>query len=75
MIKSDFKIRMYGFGELALAYFPNGSKKAASLYFYRLIKSDAELQQKLVEAGYKPKIKIISPKIVSVFVEYLGEPY
>ena len=48
MIKEDiFKVRAYGYGELAQLYFPNISKKSASAQLRRWIKlSDTVLSEK-----------------------------
>lgn len=75
MSEKVFKIRTYGFGELASEYMPNVSKITASLYLNRTIKENTILQQKLYEAGYKSKKKILTPLMVKIIIEHLGEPF
>lgn len=75
MTERIFKIRTYGFSELASAYKPNLTKKSASNYFNRLIKSNPELLEKLLKVNYKQRMQTLSPLMVTVFVEYLGEPF
>ena len=75
MPEKVFKLRMYGFSELAREYKPNLTKASASNYFHKLIKENPELEQKLLNANYKPKMQTLSPLMVSVFVDFLGKPY
>ncbi|OIP02438.1 MAG: hypothetical protein AUJ98_01425 [Bacteroidetes bacterium CG2_30_33_31] len=70
-----FKIRMYGFNELAREYKPHLSKKSAANYFNRLIKQNPDLELELRKARYKPRMQTLSPLMESVFVEFLGEPF
>ena len=41
----QFKIRSYGYGELAMLYFPNSAKKCASVQFRRWIIFNKKLAQ------------------------------
>ena len=75
MTDKVFKVRTYGFGELAFEYLPNGAKITATHFLSKMIKSNEELSQSLLEANYHPNAKILTPKMVSIIVEYLGEPY
>jgi hypothetical protein len=70
-----FKVRTYGFGELAFEYLPNGAKKSATHFLTRTIKANDDLNQKLLEANYHQNAKILTPLMVSIIVDYLGEPY
>jgi hypothetical protein len=70
----QFKIRSYGFGELAQLYFPSVAKKSASIQLRRWIKKNKKLEIQLSEAEYKPGQKIITPKQVGLLVFPLGEP-
>lgn len=70
----QFKIRSYGYGELALLYFPNCTKKSASTQLGRWVRQNEKLKVQLLELGYKPRKKILSPSQVRLIVELFGEP-
>jgi hypothetical protein len=69
-----FKIKSYGYGELALLYFPNSTKKSASVQLRRWIVSNKKLETDLYDAGFKPGQKIFTPKQVQLLTEMLGNP-
>lgn len=71
----QFKIRSYGYGELALLYFPNSTKKSASVQFRRWILYNDNLVTELQHSGFKPGKRILTPKQVSVLIKHLGEPH
>ena len=75
MPEKVFKIRMYGFGELASEYKPHIAKKSAAYYLNRVIKNDKEISKKLSKANYFPRMKTLTPAMVEIIVELLGEPY
>ena len=70
----QFKIRSYGYGELALLYFPNSTKKSASTQLGRWMRQNEKLKLQLLELGYKPRNKILTPVQVKLIVELIGEP-
>jgi hypothetical protein len=70
----QFKIKSYGYGELALLYFPNSTKKSASVQFRRWIVFNEKLINDLKEVGYKKGQKLLTPKQVSILTNYLGIP-
>lgn len=70
----QFKIKSYAYCELALLYFPNSSKKSASTQFGRWLRQNEKLKMQLLELGYKPRKKILTPSQVKLIVELLGEP-
>jgi hypothetical protein len=70
----QFKIRSYGYGELALLYFPNSTKSSASTQFGRWVKQNEKLKNQLCEQGYRPRKKILTPSQVKVIVDCFGEP-
>lgn len=70
----QFKIRSYGFGELAQLYFPCITKKSASVQLRRWIKKNKKLEIELFETEYKPGQKIITPKQVGLIIVHFGEP-
>ena len=70
----QFKIRSYGYGELALLYFPNSAKKSASTQLGRWIRENESLKNQLKELGYKKGKKILTPNQVKTLAQYFGEP-
>jgi hypothetical protein len=70
----QFKIRTYGYGELALLYFPNSTKKSASVQLRRWIISDNNLKTDLENSGFKKWQKLLTPKQVGIIINYIGEP-
>jgi hypothetical protein len=75
MIKEDiFKVRAYGFGELAQLYFTSITKKSASAQLRRWIKLSDTVLPMLKSFGYKPGNRLLTPAHVKVIVEEFGEP-
>lgn len=74
MQEEKFKVRAYGYGELALLYFPNSSKVSATTQFGRWIRQNEILKLQLFELGYKPKKKILTPSQVKLIADVFGEP-
>ena len=74
MQEEKFKVRALGFGELAQLYFPNISKKSASIQLSRWLKINVELNKNLSVYGFKNGQKLLTPKQVELIVNYLGEP-
>lgn len=70
----QFKIKSYGYGELAMLYFPNSTKKSASNQLRRWIKMNEKLKNKLMISGYKPGNKILTPKQVGIVISEIGLP-
>ena len=70
----QFKIRSYGYCELALLYFPNCNKRSASTQLGRWLQQNEKLKVQLLELGYKPRKKILTPSQVKLIVELFGEP-
>lgn len=73
-MEESFKIRSYGYGELALLYFSNSTKNSASTQLGRWVRQNEKLKEKLVAAGFKPRRKILTPIQVKIIVEFLGAP-
>jgi prophage antirepressor-like protein len=75
MIKEDiFKVRAYGFGELAQLYFTSITKKSASAQLRRWITSSETVLPMLKNLGYKPGNRLLTPAHVKVIIEEFGEP-
>lgn len=70
----QFKIRSYGYCELALLYFPHSTKKSASTQLGRWIRQHEILKIRLFESGLKPGKKILTPNQVKLIVELFGDP-
>jgi hypothetical protein len=73
-MEEKFRIRSYGFGELAQLYFPNISKKSASAQLRRWIKLSNTALVMLESHGYKPGLRLLTPAQVKVVVDEFGEP-
>jgi hypothetical protein len=73
-MEEKFKIRSYGFGELAQLYFPNISKKSDSAQLRRWIKLSNTALIILESHGYKPGLRLLRPAHVKVIVEEFGDP-
>ena len=73
-MNEQFKIRSYGYGELALLYFPNSTKKSATTQFGRWLRQNKTLKEKLFRFGFKPRTKLLTPNQVKIIIELIGEP-
>lgn len=73
-MEKDFTIRTYGYGELALLYFPNSSKKSASTQLGRWIQVNDKLANKLKNAGFIKGKRILTPMQVKIIIENIGSP-
>ena len=73
-MEDKFKIRSYGYGELALLYFPNSSPKSASVQLRTWIRLNEKLKSELNETGFTPGKKILTPRQVELIVNEIGEP-
>lgn len=58
--------------DLAMAYFPDCSKKTASRLFAREIHGNVALMAELEATGYHRSQKRLSPKQVGIIERYLG---
>lgn len=73
-MEEKFKIRSYGYGELAQLYFPNNTPKSASVQLRTWIQLNEKLKSELSATGFTPGKKVLTPKQVELIVFYLGEP-
>lgn len=69
-----FKIKSYGYGELAMLYFPNSTKKSASVQLRRWITYNTNLVRNLEVTGFKKGQRVLTPMQVSMIILSLGEP-
>ena len=73
-MSNDFKIRSYGFGELAQLYCPNVLPKSANETLHRWIRLNTKLSSDLKTHGFYPGLRSLTPKMVELIVEAIGEP-
>jgi len=73
-MEKEFIIRSYGYCELALLYFPNSTKRSASTQLGRWVQQNEKLKNQLLELGYKPRQKILTPSQVKLILAVFGEP-
>jgi len=73
-MEKEFVIRSYSYCELAMLYFPNSTKKSASAQLGRWIRQNERLKKLLIDSGFKPGKKILTPKQVRIIVCLFGEP-
>jgi len=69
-----FKIKSYGYGELAQMYFPSISKKSAAAQLRRWIRSSTTVLPMLEKLGYKIGNRLLTPAQVELIVNEFGEP-
>ncbi len=74
MQEDKFKVRAFGYGELAQLYFPNITKKSASAQLRRWIKMSEAVMPMLLNLGYKPGNRLLTPAHVKVIIDEFGEP-
>lgn len=75
MNEETFKVRAYGFGELAQLYFPYLSKGSATNQLRRWLNENENLSNELRRKGHKPCKKILTPAMVLLVVNEFGPPY
>lgn len=73
-MEEKFRIRSYGYGELAQLYFPNIAKKSATWQLRIWIVSSVLLCEKLEAVGYVKGKRLLTPIQVKLIVGEFGEP-
>lgn len=73
-MEDKFKIKSYGYGELAQLYFPSISKKSASWQLTLWINQSPKLKLDLARTGRKKRQRLLKPYQVSLIVKEFGEP-
>ncbi len=71
---SEFRIRTYGWQELACLYNPGVTPHTAVKKLKSWVEESPGLKQKLLEAEWKPKKRLLTPRQVEVLVTHLGPP-
>ena len=74
MDDEKFKIRTYGFGELAQMYLPDATPMSASNRLRIWITRNSALMDKLRSIGYMKGAKLLTPEMVKEIVGVIGEP-
>jgi len=72
--EKTFVLRSYGYGELALLYFPNSTKKSATTQLRRWIRRSDELLRTLKQVGFAERQRILTPRQVEKIIQVVGEP-
>lgn len=73
-MEETFKIRSYGYNELAQLYFPYATKKSASVQLRRWIVLNEKLENELSKTGFRPGLRVLTPKQVGIIIQFLGSP-
>jgi hypothetical protein len=70
----EFTIRTYTKKELALMYFPDAAPRTAVNHLTAWLRKCTPLWDELLNNGYRPKQKTLTPRQVKTITEYLGDP-
>jgi Domain of unknown function (DUF4248) len=73
-MEESFKIKAYGYGELAQLYFPHITKKSASAQLSKWIWNDTQLKAKLEARGFTKNSRRLKPVYVEIIVTEIGYP-
>lgn len=74
MEQDQFVIRAYSKGVLSQMYNPQITYNCALRLFNKWINRNPALTQALAPLGYDRSVRALSPQMVRVIVEHLGEP-
>ncbi len=70
----EFKIRSYGFQELAQLYLPNIQPRSASARLKAWINRNKSLSERLDQVGFIKGCRVLTPEMVKEIVGVIGEP-
>lgn len=70
----NFKIRTYGWQELAILYAPDLTPESAGKRLSSWIRFNPKLTHELQESGWKKGQRVLTPRQVQILIKYLGEP-
>ena len=70
----NFKIRTYGWQELAILYAPDLTPESAGKRLSSWIRFNPKLTHELQELGWKKGQRVLTPLQVRIIIQYLGEP-
>jgi hypothetical protein len=71
---AETAVRSFSFTELAIRYNPTMSVKSARRVLREWVSINISLQTELTQTGYTDSLRILTPRQVSLFFTYLGEP-
>jgi hypothetical protein len=71
---NGFKVKSYGWTELAQCYNPDVMPKTAAKRLTGWVDKNGELNASLQRAGWKKGTKLLTPLQVETIVKYIGEP-
>lgn len=74
MEEGKFKIRSYGWQELALLYGEGLTPESSTKRLSKWVQVNPSLTDELEQCGWKKGKKILTPIQVQVIVRFLGEP-
>lgn len=74
MDERKFRIKTYGFGELAQLYLPDATPMSAFNRLRVWIKRNKTLTEKLLSLGYVKKARLLTPEMVKEIIAVIGEP-
>jgi len=74
MQDQEFKIRSYGFQELAQLYLPGIQPRSASVRLRAWITRNHGLSARLEQLGFLKGCRILTPEMVKEIVGVVGEP-
>ena len=70
----QFRIKSYGFSQLAQMYYPDRDYQSATRLFRSELRETRGLWTAMVAAGYKDYTKLLTRSQVKTIVDFLGEP-
>ena len=70
----QFRIKPYGFGELAQMYYPDHNYDSALRLFREEMHKTRGMWEAMVAEGYKDNTKMLTRAQVRTIVRFLGEP-
>ena len=59
---------------LAMRYHPGLAPSTALRYFNRELQNAPALARRLREMGYTPQTKVLTPRLIRIITDFLGEP-
>jgi hypothetical protein len=74
MEQNTFRIKAYGFQELAICYAPELTPRSATQRLLHWVMMSGELYAALQRVGWCKGKRTLTPLQVQVLVNYLGEP-
>lgn len=74
MQDQEFKVRSYGFQELAQLYLPGIQPRSASVRLRAWIDRNQGLSSRLEQLGFLKGCRILTPEMVKEIVGVVGEP-